>query len=107
MGKYLDIARKFEERQREDTASYPILRIRDQRAAGTVEPQCFDIDSLWLIDTHPELWAEMRNLDGILSELEKEKAEESLCHQALERLVAAVWKAWGLYQRERRHSKLQ
>src|SRR5262245_52059762 len=105
MGKYLDIARQFEAKQlKNESLSLPhqqsisLHRSRYHEAAEEMREGCFDIDACWLINSHPELWKRMKNLDEVLNRLEEQTADEALYRDALAQLKATVREARALYK---------
>jgi hypothetical protein len=101
MGKYLNIAKKFETHQGE--AAVPRGKTPYCRAVEALREDCWAIDPLWLCDKHFPLWMEIRNLDDVLSRLEKEGVVEEY-QSALARLVGAVKKALALYEGEQKQT---
>lgn len=73
-----------------------------QKAAQGVKEECYAIDPLWLIDTHPEIWIEMKYLDVVLSRIEQ---NGELYRSALSRLEAMVQKANELYRAETKRTE--
>src|SRR5215475_15163757 len=116
MGKYLDIAKKFETRLRTEERSSqrlttPYTRsqlVRDKTVpnywqlyremAEIVRADCWLIDPFWLIDTCPDLWQRIRDLDDELTSLEQAKAQEEVYQETLATLLAVCLKVWSLYQ---------
>lgn len=121
MGRYLDIAKKFEEQRRaegrrpsqeqkpfpaqgqEVPASSPDHRTLYREMAGNPLFDNFPVVDAWLVDHHPALWRKIRDLDDELTRLERQGAPEevyrakleellSLCHQA-RMLREETWEA--------------
>jgi hypothetical protein len=114
MGKYLDIARKFEARRREQetTVSVPQLGLVStteaksrpyEQMAKAIADDCLALPSDWLIDRHPELWQRLVVLDAQVGELERqgETGGQDYC-RVLERIVSTVREARHLYEQELR-----
>jgi hypothetical protein len=84
-------------RQRKADSPY---RVSYHRAAEAIREECYEIDSLWLIEAHPELWERMVTLDEVLSQLERAETAAEAYQQVTMRLVACVTEAKQLYKRE-------
>jgi hypothetical protein len=92
LGKYLDIARKFEAKHQavHDLIDYAGLY---HSAARTTRKECLSIDSLWLIDHHPELWERLIALDNELTVLERNGAPLGTYQEKLSAVVHLVREA--------------
>lgn len=101
MGKYLDIAKKFETHRGE--AAVPQSDTLYRQAAESLPEDCWAIDPLWLCDKQFPLWMKMKNLDDALTRLEQQGAREEY-RLALLRLVDIVKKARALYESERKRA---
>ncbi|MGE0826049.1 MAG: hypothetical protein AB7P18_28475 [Candidatus Binatia bacterium] len=94
------------ESKRSETRTLPIpsgtLRVLYRQAAETVLEEGAQIDSIWLINKQFKLWAEMRNLDVVLSRLERGDDTEASYVKLLTRLIALVKETRRLYEQDRR-----
>jgi hypothetical protein len=104
MGRYLDIARKFEARQNKEIADSRVdYRAQYQQAAEEIREECFLVDGNWLINSHPAIWACLVKLDQELTSLEQQGAVETLYQHTLTQLVEVIKKAREMQEREQRH----
>ncbi len=106
MGKYLDIARKFEARRAEGVSTRqsaaPLQPAPDYRqAAEAIADNCWTLDPAWLLD-HPEFYQRIRTLDDRLTEMEQRAARESEYQAVLMQLVRIVQSARAAYEQKTR-----
>ena len=104
MGKYLDLAKKVEEQRREDiptTNAEPLAPGAQYRKMATgLARDCIAIDPHWLIDTHPDLWLRLVDLDHEATRLEQLEESSYTYQQVLAEIAATIAKARGLYDTE-------
>jgi hypothetical protein len=74
------------------------LKNRYRHTAEAVLNDCLAIDATWLADRHPELWQRLALIDRQLERLEQRNAEPGEYEVMLEKLVATVKQARGLYE---------
>ena len=104
MGKYLDLAKKVEERQRPEGTSTAKKEpsgahaLYHQTAEG-LAVDCFAIDPHWLVDAYPELWRRLVDLDGEATRLEQLGASGYVYQRVLADIVAAIKQARLLYEK--------
>ena len=105
MGKYLDIARKFEARQQTEGQAKSTLTAEAngshapyRRIAESVADDCYAIDPLWLVDHHPDLWLKLCDLDEESSRLEREGKTGSEYQAVLAAIASTVREARKLYE---------
>jgi hypothetical protein len=91
MGRYLDIARKFDT-TRQDAAPFD-SRLRYQQEAAMIADDCSEINPHWLIERDPELWEQIKRLDEELTRMEEQRDSESVYSAKLIELVTCVHEA--------------
>lgn len=119
MGKYLDIARKFEaERQAEKqgtpavqpqaspSVTSPDYRGLYQRTAEAIAEDCWAIPPAWLLD-HPDQWESIKALDDRLTTMERVGASVPEYRATLARLVKCVREAHQATQEQPRRPTVQ
>lgn len=89
---------KGSESRRPPGNTVPESRALYRQAAEAIRDDCCPIDSLWLIENHPQIWHRLVALDRQIGRLEQRGAEPAEIEAMLDQLVQTVRQAGELYQ---------
>ena len=93
----LSVSSDAESKKPRQAQQPPQLRELYCQAAEEVREDCFLIDPLWLVDRHPEMWGQIRDLDERLTTIDEAHPEY---RATLACLIKCVRDARAAYERE-------